>query len=336
MHCIGFGARLIDAQSRVGAQWPWWSLRLPWRTNGDQLGAQKALQATLASLRGVEGGADTDESGGGQGRIPVTQRPDLVLSAAGDIASLTPAHTVLSTGQHTTLTAGQDTNLLAQRHQAWAVKDGISLFTRGEAKDTQHGVQEVGIKLHAASGNVSAQAQSGAFTLTAEKAIDVQSTTASIVISAPSKLLLNGGGGYIKIEGGDIELGTRGPASFKAGMKELTSGGSASRSGVSMPVPASLPTWGDIRFSHTPRLDPSILDSGAKPTDFVAQTYSTTGELLHSTPFDASGEAQTYFTKGIESLICIVSKADDAWIVVSSDRPPSSTIPNEIPYADFS
>jgi len=160
----------------------------------------------------------------------VSQRPDLVLSAAGDIASLTPANAVLMAGQHTTVTAGQDTNLLAQRHQAWAVKDGISLFTRGEAKDGQHGVQEVGMKLHAASGNVSVQAQGDAFTLTAEKAIDVQSTAASVVISAPSKLLLNGGGGYIKIEGGDIEIGTSGQASFKAGMKELTGGGSASDS----------------------------------------------------------------------------------------------------------
>ncbi|WP_290870982.1 type VI secretion system Vgr family protein [Aquabacterium sp.] len=207
--------------------------KLPNEAAPDQLGAQKTLQATLESLRATEGGSDgNNESGseGGQGRIPVSQRPDLLLSAAGDIASLTPAHTVLSTGQHTTLTAGQDTNLLAQRHQAWAVKDGISLFTRGEAKDSQHGVQDVGMKLHAASGNVSVQAQSGAFTLTAAKAIDVQSTTASVVISAPSKLLLNGGGGYIKIEGGDIELGTSGQASFKAGMKELTGGGSGSDS----------------------------------------------------------------------------------------------------------
>jgi uncharacterized protein (DUF2345 family) len=163
----------------------------------------------------------------------VSQRPDLVLSAAGDIASLTPANAVLMAGQHTTVTAGQDTNLLAQRHQAWAVKDGISLFTRGEAKDGQHGVQEVGMKLHAASGNVSVQAQGDAFTLTAEKAVDVQSTAAIVLISAPSKILLNGGGSYIKIEGGDIEIGTSGQASFKAGMKELTGGGSASTPGMS-------------------------------------------------------------------------------------------------------
>ena len=150
------------------------------------------------------------------------------MSAAGDIAVLTPAHTVLSTGQHTTLTAAQDTNLLAQRHQAWAVKDGISLFTRGEAKDKQRAVQDVGIKLHAASGNVRTEAQSDAFTLTAQKAIDLQSTAADIVITAPNRIVLNGGGGYVKIEGGNIEIGTSGKASFKAAMKELTGGASAS------------------------------------------------------------------------------------------------------------
>jgi type VI secretion system secreted protein VgrG len=152
------------------------------------------------------------------------------MSAAGDIAVLTPAHTVLSTGQHTTLTAAQDTNLLAQRHQAWAVKDGISLFTRGEAKDQQRAVQDVGMKLHAASGNVRTEAQSDAFTLTAQKAIDLQSTAADIVITAPNRIVLNGGGGYVKIEGGNIEIGTSGKASFKAAMKELTGGASASAS----------------------------------------------------------------------------------------------------------
>ena len=120
------------------------------------------------------------------------------------------------------MTVGQDTNLLAQRHTAWAVKGGISLFTRGEAKDSQRAVQDTGLKLHAASGSVNTQAQSGPFTLTALKGIDLQSTGADVVISAPSKIVLNGGGGYVKIEGGDIEIGTSGKASFNASMKLQT------------------------------------------------------------------------------------------------------------------
>lgn len=224
--------------------------QLPGEPAPAQLGAHVALQATLGSLQGSasSAGAGTtaaDEGAfvaidGGHGRIPVTERPDLVLSSAADIHSATPAHTVLSTGQHATVTAGQDTNLLSQRHSAWAVKDGISLFTRGEAKDRQRAVQDVGLKLHAASGNVNTQAQSDRFLLTAEQAIDVQSTAASIVISAPHKIVLNGSGGYVKIEGGDIEIGTGGLARFKGAMKELAGGASASAAVPSLARAAAL------------------------------------------------------------------------------------------------
>jgi len=214
--------------------------KLPGEAAAPQLPAHQGLQATLDSLKGTQvsgGGGHTEPTegqilgiDGGHGTIPAPDRPDLVLSAAGTISSATPAHTVVSTGAHTTLTSALDTNSLSQRHSAWAVKGGISLFTRGEAKDAQRAVQDVGLKMHAASGNVNTQAQSSTFTLTAQKAIDLQSTAASIVISAPQKIVLNGGGGYLKIEGGNIEIGTNGPASFKGAMKELAGGASASAS----------------------------------------------------------------------------------------------------------
>lgn len=177
---------------------------------------------------------------GGHGTIPVMNQPDILLSAAGDIASLTPANTVIAAGGHATVTAGQDVNLMSQRHQAWAVQGGISLFTRGESKDTNRAVQDVGLKFHAASGNVNVQAQSDKFTLTAEKAIDLQSTSGSIVISAPQRIVLNGGGSFIEINGGDITIGTSGTAAFKAAMKVLTGGASASTQGPTLSKPGSL------------------------------------------------------------------------------------------------
>ncbi|WP_374315652.1 type VI secretion system Vgr family protein [Aquabacterium sp.] len=201
--------------------------KLPQEAQSISLPAHQALQDTLSSLRGSLS-ADTHGQSGGGGQIPTTERPDLLLSAAADISSATPRHTVVSAGGQSTITSAQDTQLLSQRHHAWAVKDGISLFTRGEAKNAQRAVQGVGMKLHAASGNVNVQAQSGPFTLTALKTIDLQSTTDCIEISAPDKIVLNGGGSYVRIEGGNIEIGTTGPAEFLAGMKVLTGAGSAS------------------------------------------------------------------------------------------------------------
>lgn len=177
---------------------------------------------------------------GGHGTIPVLGQPDIVLSAAGDIAQLTPAHTVMAIGRHAVIVTGEDTNLLSQRHAAWAVKDGICLFTRGENKDDERVVKDVGLKLHAASGNVSVQAQSDAFTLTASQAVDIQSTSASIEITAPQTILLNGGGGFIQISGGDITIGTSGPASFKASMKILTGGASANAAAPTLAKPGAL------------------------------------------------------------------------------------------------
>jgi type VI secretion system secreted protein VgrG len=279
--------------------------KLPGEAAPDKLPAHTALQATLQSLRGTaqsggmssaqaEDGATSGATRGiegGHGQIPATERPDLVMSAAGDIAALTPANTVLSTGQHTTLTAAQDTNLLAQRHQAWAVKDGISLFTRGEAKNKQRAVQDVGLKLHAASGNVRTEAQSDAFTLTAQKAIDLQSTAADIVITAPNRIVLNGGGGYVKIEGGNIEIGTSGKASFKGAIKELTGGGSASTPGMNFSQSA-------LTMPKRP-LQVSLLNANGEPPTFEALNLRDATGVEHVVTI-AGGAAQiTDFKPGL-------------------------------------
>lgn len=232
---------------------------LPGEAAPEQLPARKALGATLASLQATEdseasasdaSNADAADTGapsggsvpvgGGQGAIDISTRPDLVFSASGAIASATPASTLVAAGGDVTFTTQQDVNLLAQRHHAWAVKNGISLFTRGEAKDTQRAVQDIGIKLHAASGNVRTEAQRGSFTLTAQRAVDLQSTAADIVITAPERIVLNGGGGYVKIEGGNIEIGTSGAARFKASAKELAGASSANATQPTLTKPEGL------------------------------------------------------------------------------------------------
>ncbi|MFN3617342.1 MAG: type VI secretion system Vgr family protein, partial [Aquabacterium sp.] len=88
---------------------------LPQEPEAAQLPAHQGLQATLQSLKGTQASE--------HGRMPTTERPDLLLSGAAAITTLTPAHTVLSAGRHATVTTTADLNLLAQRHQAWAVKN---------------------------------------------------------------------------------------------------------------------------------------------------------------------------------------------------------------------
>jgi type VI secretion system secreted protein VgrG len=210
--------------------------------------ARKAQQASIESLSATDsrGGAQAGDSNeemlaiqGGAGNVAAWSRPDLLISAPGGVGSATPAHSVMSAGATVSLAANQDINLQSQRHTAVAVKAGLSLFTYGKAQNGSKPNAETGMQLHAASGNVSVQAQANTLALTADKSVDVASVTDAITMGAPKHVLLTAGGSSLRITSGNITLTTSGPSSFKAAMKELTGAGSASAS-LGMPKAAEL------------------------------------------------------------------------------------------------
>ena len=79
------------------------------------------------------------------------------------------------------------------------------------------------------------QSQSGATKLTADKAIEVASTTGMVRIAAPSHILLTAAGAAIDIQPGSITLKGPGMIEFRAGMKVLTGGASASLTPIHLP-----------------------------------------------------------------------------------------------------
>jgi type VI secretion system secreted protein VgrG len=166
--------------------------------------------------------------GGGHGTVPAWARPDIIIAAPGGIGSHTPANAVYSAGSTTALIAGQDLQHTVQADHATVAKDGLILYTYGKATNTSKPNTETGIQLHAASGNVNTQSQSGATKLTADKSITVASTSAMVQITAPNHVLLTAAGAAIEIKGGNITLKGPGKVEFKASMKEFTGPGSAS------------------------------------------------------------------------------------------------------------
>ncbi|MFL6632462.1 MAG: type VI secretion system Vgr family protein [Massilia sp.] len=147
--------------------------------------------------------------------------PHLQLSAPAGIAATTAADAVLSAGTSTSL-AGQDLNFAALANWHHGVRAGISLFTYGKAGSSAgKPAQETGIRLHAASGKVSSQSQSGATRIIADKLVTVASVAKSVSVAAREHVLLTAQGAYLKLEGGNIEVHGPGKIEFKASMKEL-------------------------------------------------------------------------------------------------------------------
>jgi type VI secretion system VgrG family protein len=176
--------------------------------------------------------------------------PHLQVSAPAGIAATTPASAVFSAGASTSLAAGQDLNFAAQGNLYHSVKAGISMFTYGKASNANKPNQETGIRLHAASGKVSSQSQSGATRLTADKLVTVASVGASVNVAAREHVLLTAQGAYLKLEGGNIQLHGPGKVEFKASMKELAGPESASPELPALPHPDRIDSDIELNFQY--------------------------------------------------------------------------------------
>ena len=205
-----------------------------------KLPALEQMTKTEEAVEAEDGGVGGGESGGG-GSASAYGGPLLQLSAPSGIAVETPASAIFTAGITTSFTAGQDINVASQGNLFNAVAGGISLFTYGKATSPDKPNKEVGIALHAASGKVSSQSQSGETRITADKAITVASVTKKVEITASKHVLMTAQGAFIKLEGGNIMIHGPGKMEFKASKKELAGPKSTSAHNV-------LPALGELKM----------------------------------------------------------------------------------------
>ncbi|MEQ7870812.1 type VI secretion system tip protein TssI/VgrG [Chromohalobacter salexigens] len=186
--------------------------------NSEQL-ADSSGQADQSSARAAS-------DSGGRGRAARMKAPWLHLASPAGITASTPESTHLAQGRSLSVSSGEDVNVATGKSLVASISEKLSLF-----------VQKAGIKLFAARGKVEMQAQSDAMELTAEKDVKITSTEGRVEINAANGILLNSGGGYIRIEGGNIDVhgpgkidvkGAQhvfgGPTSLDAAMPELPEG----------------------------------------------------------------------------------------------------------------
>ncbi|EEG09510.1 putative vgr-related protein [Pseudogulbenkiania ferrooxidans 2002] len=151
----------------------------------------------------------------------------MILSAPAGLAASTDNSLTLAAGSNIDQVAQRDLNQTSGRRWLHNVGQHISLFVAG-VKD------RVSLKLIAARGKVQLQAQSDAMELTADRDVTVTSCKDSITIAAKEEILLNvGGGAYIRMAGGNIEVHCPGTVSVKGAQHDLS--GPASMT-VPMPV----------------------------------------------------------------------------------------------------
>ncbi|KVV65720.1 type IV secretion protein Rhs [Burkholderia cepacia] len=187
-----------------------------------QSAAVAGLRRSEQALAATRDGRTSAQAGGGGGRAAAWSSPHVVAHGADGLAAVTPGSQVWVSGTETVLSAGQDLQWTAKGKTTLAATHGIAFYTQGNAAD-ERPVAGQGIALHAASGAVNLQAQNaGTLGAAAQQAVVLSSSQGAANLQAPKRLLLNAAKAYLKMEGGNIEVGAPGRVEFKSAQRELT------------------------------------------------------------------------------------------------------------------
>ncbi|WP_239175940.1 DUF2345 domain-containing protein, partial [Citrobacter youngae] len=168
-------------------------------------GVIRQLEQALSLARSLQRSAETAKATAGDTAsqqalndvLEELAQPGLILHAPAGVGMMSAKAVRVSSGTDSVgIMSGHNTDISTGRSFTVAASDTVSLYTQGQ-----------GMQLYAAKGKVDIQAQDDEMGVTAKKDITVSSTEGKITVNASEELLLSCGGAYIRLKGGNIELG---------------------------------------------------------------------------------------------------------------------------------
>lgn len=209
---------------------------------------QAALQAAIKQWNGAGTAAIGVSAPDG---ISFATSKAIVSYAGANIDTVAQQHLQMTSGQRFSVNAGKGVSLFAQQEGLVAIANYGKLLMQSQHDSTQ-----------------------------IESAKDVKiSAKGRVIIMAEEIVLINSGGAYISLKGGETEIGGPGALAVKTAGHHWN--GPASRS-------AELPTFSDGDFGRAPRL---VRGTDDEPAKDVTVHLARDGEAALSGTTDASGEA---------------------------------------------
>ncbi|TDV10190.1 type VI secretion system secreted protein VgrG [Raoultella planticola] len=189
----------------------------------------------------------------------------------------------LSARDNLTLTAGKQLDIGAQKDFTLAAGKQLSLYSRE------------GAKLFSSNNDIDIQAQGGNITTWSTQDTHISSGK-KLVVTAQDELTLICGGGYIKIKGGNVEIGGPGKLLVKnAGIKKA---GSGSMQGV---MKSFEPSTFDEKFVITHPV------SGKPLANQNYDIHMPDGKVLSGVT-DSSGNSSLIMSKAVDGLKIVLKK----------------------------
>jgi type VI secretion system secreted protein VgrG len=161
---------------------------------------QAAVKGAKATVSDIDSQKTLNDS------LKYLNMPGMLASAPAGIGILSPETVRMASGGSSIgLMSGKNTDISTGQSFTVAASEAVSLFA-----------QAAGMKMYAGAGKVDIQAQADAMNVSALQDITVASGQGSVKVNASKELILSCGGAYIKLSGGNIELGCPGNILLKA------------------------------------------------------------------------------------------------------------------------
>ncbi|MES0268306.1 type VI secretion system tip protein VgrG [Citrobacter sedlakii] len=168
------------------------------------LGIAKSLASAAESAQALP--PDTGSQQTLNDALKELAQAGMVLNAPQGVSISSPQAVRLSSGSASVgIMSQQNTDISALKRFTVAAGEAVSLLAR-----------KAGMKLFAAKGKVEIQAQDDALEATAKRDISVTSVEGRVEITAAKELVVNCAGAYIRLNGGNIELGCPGNILLKS------------------------------------------------------------------------------------------------------------------------
>ncbi|ELP5721453.1 type VI secretion system tip protein VgrG, partial [Enterobacter asburiae] len=127
-------------------------------------------------------------------------KPGIILNAPEGVSITSPQAVRMASGSASVgIMSQQNTDISALKRFTVAAGEAVSVLAR-----------KAGMKLFAAKGKVEIQAQDDAFEAIAKKDVTVTSVEGKVVITGATELVVNCDGAFMKLAGGNMELGAPG------------------------------------------------------------------------------------------------------------------------------
>ena len=174
-------------------------------------GPRKTLTDTV---RAMGHGANDQKEGTGPGNEPI-----IALSAPAGIALASPRSIALGVGEHIDAAAREQVQLTAGEQMLLNAGQGLGTFAQsGDMRHIAH------------QGQLLLQAQHNSVRLEADQSVEVSASQQHVQLAAKQHITLLCGGAYLKLQGGNIELGMPGNFTVKAAKHSLTGPSQATQS----------------------------------------------------------------------------------------------------------